>query len=247
VDTVAKVLAEASDWTRSGGRGRAFSDTVAAAITRKAADELNLSPNAFRRLVEPFADGWKIFLFDDNEGGSGNCKRLWELMGEWSDFAQTLRAAAHCLIEDADMAVARALASGRSPESLSVLRNEGRLAEVVRFDGDAASLLRLDRTFENAEIAAFNLYAFAELSELQRQYGGTPPLRRFVQQIVNTFALDPKAEFLRRQFIDSKIGGISELPSRLRAVMPFCEGSCPYCLGEIGDEDYSDRRLVESL
>ena len=247
VDVVAKVIGDAAAWTASSGPARAFADTLASSLIHVAADELNLSPGAFRRLVEPFADGWRILLFDDNEGGSGNCRRLWDVMRGWVDIAAKLQLAMNCPVAKADAAIAEVLGSGHSPESLSLLKNDGKLAEFVHFDGDAASRLRLNRTLENADIAAFNLYAFSELSELRHHYGGVPPLRRFMRQVANTFALDPRAEALRRHFTETHAGGISELPSRLRAVMPLCEGACAYCLGNLNDEDYSDRRLLATL
>src|SRR4030095_12958222 len=99
---------------------------------------------------------------------------------------------------------------------------------------------RLERLLDDADIAAFNLYAFGEFRRLREQYGGGPPLARLEQHVRRTLALDPRAELLRRRFMD-RSGRLSELPSRLRGVMPLCEAGCAYC---VGDGDYAYRGCI---
>jgi len=105
---------------------------------------------------------------------------------------------------------------------------------------DPGLILRLERLADGPEISAFNVYAFGELRRLQDDYGGMPPLPRFEQYIRKTLALDPRAETLRRRFME-RGGRLSELPSRLRAVMPLCEAGCAYC---VGSESYADRNIL---
>jgi hypothetical protein len=108
---------------------------------------------------------------------------------------------------------------------------------------EPALMLRLERLLDDADIAAFNLYGFGELAWLRQQYGGIPPLARFEQHVRRTLALDPRAELLRRRFMERR-GRLSELPSRLRGVIPLCEAGCAYC---VGDGDYADRRLIGAI
>jgi hypothetical protein len=240
---VSEVLEEASRWASGPGIGRAFADTVAAALVRAGAETLNLAPNVFRRLVEPFGDGWRILIYDDNEGGSGNSRRLWETLTGWSDVRSRIAAVGNCPIAAADNVTAQLLGSGHSADALAILRTAGRLGEVLADTPEPALMLRLERLLDDADIAAFNLYGFGEFTRLQEQYGGLPPLTRFEQHVRRTLALDPRAELLRRRFME-RHGRLSDLPSRLRGVMPLCEAACSYC---VGDEDYADRRLLGAL
>jgi len=239
---VSDVLSEASRWSFDSGAGRAFADAVAAAIVRAGAEALNLATSAFRRLVEPFQDGWRILIYDDNEGGSGNSRRLWETLIGWSDVRAQIAAVGECPIAAGDRATERLLDAGFSADALALLRSGGRLEEVLVEAPEPALMLRLERLFDDVDIAAFNLYAYGEFKRLREQYGGVPPLARFELQVRRTLALDPRAELLRRRFID-RVGRLSELPSRLRGVMPLCEAGCTYC---VGDEDYADRRLLSA-
>jgi hypothetical protein len=243
---IAKLLSEASTWVATQGAARAYADTLAAALIRAGADALNLSPNTFRQLVEPHNDGWRILIYDDNEGGSGNCRRLWETMKGWPDLYARLTATIRCPVAKADEAIAKLLTIHRSADALALLRAEGQLSTLLGWTPDAATRLRLERMFDGPEISAFQLYAFGEWSELIQQLGGPPPLAKFVRHVHDTFALDPRAESLRHRFIEYRVGGVSELPSRLRAVMPLCESGCAYCIGSREDGDFSDRTLLQA-
>lgn len=86
-DRAARRLAQSLGLPVIGTLGLLLADTntFAAAVAKLAGRELNVSPWSFRRLVEFDAQEAIVCLFDDLEGGSGNARRLAELLPRWSD------------------------------------------------------------------------------------------------------------------------------------------------------------------
>lgn len=242
-DAVASVLSQTATWISGPGLGRVQADTLSAALVKAGAEALRLSPSAFRTLVEPYGDGWRILVYDDNEGGSGNARRLYQAIDAWSDLASRLVDRAACPIAAGDRAIAAIFAAGRSADSLANISNENRTIELFDRSPEPATLRRLERLIETPEIAAFNIYAYELSQQVAGDFGGTPPLRRLIRAARRTPALDPRAETLRRSF---RAGDSSEIGPRLRAVLPLCESGCPYCIGHT-NTNYADRTLLQSL
>jgi hypothetical protein len=242
-DSVASVLSQAAAWIFGPGLGRVQADTLSAALVKTGADALRLSPSAFRTLVEPYGDGWRILIYDNNEGGSGNARRLYEAMETWSDLTSSLIHRADCPIAAGDRAIAAIFATGRSADSLANITNENRTIELFNSPPEPATLRRLERLIETPEIAAFNIYAYEVFQQIADDFGGTPPLRRIIHVARRTPALDPRAEALRRSF---QAGDSAEIGPRLRAILPLCESGCPYCIGHT-DTNYADRTLLQNF
>ena len=240
---VADVFAEAAAWIFQSGLRRAQADTLALALVHAAAEDFRLSPNAFRVLVEPYGDDWRILIYDNNEGGGGNARRLFESIDRWPDLTDRLAQCSACSIASGDRAIATALSGAHSADGLATIHSQQRASELITGGADPATLRRLERLIDGPEIAAFNLYAFDLVQRSREKFGGTPPLRRLLREAGQTPALDPRAEALRRIF---RRGDTPELGPRLRAVLPLCEAGCPYCIGHTED-GYADRTLLEEL
>jgi hypothetical protein len=135
------------------------------------------------------------------------------------------------------------LSGGHRADTLALLRSEGRLGELLSTPPDGMTPRRLERLFEDPEVAAFNLHISAVNERTNAAFGGIAPLPRVLRAVNQSPALDPRAEALRQQF---RQGPAAELPSRLRAVRPLCVSGCPYCVG-LEDSGYIDRRLLEGL
>jgi hypothetical protein len=240
---IADVFAEAAAWISESGLRRAQADTLALALVHAAAEDFRLSPNAFRVLVEPYGDDWRILIYDDNEGGGGNARRLYRTIDRWQDLTSRLAQCSDCPIASGDRNIAAALSGTRSADGLATMCNQERTSELIGGGADPTTLRRLERLIGAPEIAAFNLYAFDLARRSREQFGGIPPLRRLVREVRQTPALDPRAEALRRIF---RAGDTPELGPRLRAILPLCEAGCPYCIGHT-EEGYADRTLLEVL
>lgn len=234
------LLADCGDWTRDRGRRTVVADTLAAALAKLAGRELNVSPWSFRRLIEFDSHEAIMYLFDDLEGGSGNSRRLAELLPRWTDLWARLSRELTCPSASADEAVRRVFHSGRSADTLSLLAaGEDWPADWLPAETDAPRVrLRLRRLLQSPELAAFNLYAIEQTRRFADRFGSPPSHLQLVDHVRRTPALDPRAEELRLLFLQGEQEGASELGSRLRAVAPLCEGVCPACL----DADRFDRR-----
>lgn len=245
IQAVVDTLAEAASYTAKTGRDRAWIETLTAAFVRVGADRLQASPAIFRTLFEPSNDGWRALVFDDNEGGSGNARRLRELLKDWSDVRAELAALTRCPVAEADAAIEDVLSSEYSADSLALLRAEGKLRDILPTTPEptAMTLRRLERLFEDANLAAFNLHAARVATQVNRTFGALAPTPRATRALRRAPALDPRAEELRRAF---RKGGASELPSRLRAVRPLCVSGCPYCIG-LNEISFADRTLLSGL
>ena len=196
-------------------------------------------------------DGWRVILFDALDGGSGNARRLAEelrrnpgrLLGDG------LTSVAACPAVALDRAVASALGGDHTPDLLSLLAAEDRFpAEWLPPDAETAGRARghLRRLLDSPELAAFNTYAFGELSGLRERLGGEPPAPYLVDHVHCTPALDPRAEALRLRFLADDTG-VSALPARLRQLTPLCPAGCPECVGSDDPDAAGDRPLLERL
>jgi hypothetical protein len=225
------LLAGVADWVRSQGEATTFTDTLAAALARAAGGRLNVSPWNFRRLVEVTGDEASIYLFDDLEGGSGNSKRLSQELRRWPSLFADVSRELDCPVATADAAVARVLGMPVSPATLSLLAAEDDWpADWLPIDSGPRVRPRLRRLLDTPEIAAFNLFAHGEFRRLEVNHGGPPTLLKMLDHIRRTPALDQRAEHLRLRFLEGDDEGVSQLASRLRALAPLCESSCPVCL-----------------
>jgi hypothetical protein len=228
---VEEVLARAADWTIIRGEAATFADTLAAALARTAGGRLNVSPWTFRRLVEIADDEAAVYLFDDLEGGSGNSRRLEHELRRWPDLVPQLGRELACPVAAADTAVARILAQPAGATTLALLAAaDDWPAGWLPADAGPRARPRLRRLLDTPELAAFNLYAFAEYRGLEARYGGPPPLLRLLDHVRRSPAPDLHAEHLRLRFLEGDAEGASELASRLRAVLPLCVAACPACL-----------------
>jgi hypothetical protein len=243
VQAVAEALGEAATYAGSAGRHRAWAETLAAAFIRAAANRMHTSPKAFRTLVEPNDNGWRVLVFDDNEGGSGNARRVRQGLDNWAELQADMLQLMNCPVASGDVAVRDVLSSGQSADTLALLRAQGRLTDLLGGTVEQTTLRRLERLFEDCDIASFNLHAGAVSARSDNEFGALAPLPRVLRTLAHAPALDPRAEALRLLF---KQGPAAELPSRLRAVRPLCVSGCPYCIG-LGDTGYSDRTLLAGL
>jgi hypothetical protein len=249
---IASILTAASTWTLANGFQVTLGDTAGAALARAASELIHVSPSTFRRYVSIEDDTISVVLYDDLDGGSGNARRLSELIksGGLAPLEAALRNAVNCPARDIDVAISTALSSGKSPDLLFLLAADEQIpAEWVAHCKDPAKLrLRLRRLFESPEIAAFNSYANAELVALSQRLLTVPPHLFFVSHVEKTPAFDERAEVLRLRFRRVH-DGIREIGPRLREVQPLCIAGCPECLDDerFGERPYVDRTLLASV
>jgi hypothetical protein len=121
-------------------------------------------------------------------------------------------------------------------------------SEWLSGDAEVAARTRghLRRLFETPALAAFYQHAFALTQQLRQRLGSEPPAPLLHDEVARSPALDPRAEELRRRFLESE-SGVSSMPARLRQAAPLCPAGCPECVGGDDPHEAGDRLLLARL
>ena len=232
ITLIHRLLQRATAELQNRGLYPVLAQTVAAALRRAGARDLNAAPHSLRTLVLPGdqKQKFKVVLYDNIEGGSGNIRSLqqiWHNRVKWlSSLAQR---EAICPASVTDAVIEKALSWQWSPEMLSQFAQSSTWPADMEMPTDAyqrqRAIQRLRPLVLTPEIAAFNRFARKIWNELTHAFGSEPNHLRFLEKIRRSPAFDPRAEILRKRFIDN-----NELEPRIRGVQPLCTDACPECL-----------------